>query len=95
MSILAPVFSTYFADHLAARPDHFADLSVGILIVSMRGACSPSSARAAPIALTIHQEYASAFARLIEARPRMISSVMPVILMSICSEVTPDSVPAP
>ena len=47
MLILAPVFSTISRITLPPVPITSRILSVGILNISMRGACSPSSARAA------------------------------------------------
>ena len=46
MLILAPVFSTISRITLPPVPITSRILSVGILNISMRGACSPSSARA-------------------------------------------------
>ena len=56
MSILAPVFSTISRITLPPEPITSRILSTGIFSTSMRGACSPSSARAWP----------SAFAHLAE-----------------------------
>jgi len=55
-----------FTDHLAAGADDFAILSVGILMVSMRGACSPSSARAVRSLCHFIEDVHAAIARLIE-----------------------------
>src|SRR4028119_2236425 len=51
MSILAPVFSTISRMTLPPEPMTSRILSTGICMVSMRGACSPSSARGAVSAL--------------------------------------------
>jgi len=96
MSILAPVFLHDFADHLAAGTDHFADL-VGRNVESLRcsGACSPSWSRARGYRVThLAQNMQAGLLAPDRARPRMISSVMPEILMSIWSAVIPSSVPA-
>ena len=63
-------------------------------MVSMRGACSPSSVRALSSAFAISARMCMRPAFACSSAWRMISSVMPAILMSICSEVTPLSVPA-
>ena len=94
MLILAPVFSTISRITLPPVPITSRILSVGIFIVSMRGANSPSSARAPVIALLISPRMCRRPSRAWASATRMISSVMPAILMSICSEVTPSLVPA-
>ena len=94
MSILAPVFSTISRITLPPEPITSRILSTGILNTSMRGACSPSSARAEVIAFAISPRMCMRPSLAWPSATRMISSVMPAILMSICSEVMPRSVPA-
>ena len=94
MLILAPVFSTISRITLPPVPITSRILSVGIFIVSMRGANSPSSARAPVSALPISPRMCRRPSFAWASATFMISSVMPAILMSICSEVTPSVVPA-
>ena len=89
MLILAPVFSTISRITLPPVPITSRILSVGILNISMRGACSPSSARALVSALAISPRMCMRPSLAWPSATFMISSVMPAILMSICSEVTP------
>ena len=65
-----------------------------ILADTMRGACAASSSRGAEIAWRIVPRMLSRASRAWASAVRRISVVTPVILMSICSAVTPASVPA-
>ena len=94
MLTLAPVFSTISRITLPPVPITSRILSVAILKVSMRGAYSPSSARAEVSALAISPRMWMRPSFAWPSATFMISSVMPAILMSICSEVMPTSVPA-
>ncbi|MCY1550347.1 hypothetical protein D9M68_865990 [compost metagenome] len=94
MLILAPVFSTISRITLPPVPITSRILSVGIFMVSMRGANSPTSERDAVMALAISPRMWIRPPLACSRAILMICSVMPAILISICSEVTPTSVPA-
>ena len=64
ISTLAPVFSTISRITLPPVPITSRILSVGIFSTSMRGACSPSWARALPSAFAISSGCAAASSRL-------------------------------
>ena len=89
MSTLAPVVATISRMTLPPVPMTSRILSLGIGMVSMRGAWADSSSRVWSSALAISPRMCArpsfAWARAVF----MISSVMPATLMSICSEVTP------
>ena len=89
MSILAPDSATISRMTEPPEPMTSRILSVGILIVSIRGAYSPSSSRAPVRAFDISLRMCRRPSCACSSATRMISSVMPVILMSICSAVTP------
>ena len=93
MSTLAPDTSTISRMTLPPEPITSRILSVGMFIVSMRGAWtenSPASVSALLISPRMCIRPSLACARAFS----MISGVMPATLMSICSEVMPFSVPA-
>ena len=94
MSILAPVSATISRITLPPEPITSRILSTGILMVSIFGAYSPSSWRGASMALVISPRMWSRPPLAWASACFMISSVMPAILMSICSEVMPSAVPA-
>ncbi|MNE00030.1 hypothetical protein D3C80_924250 [compost metagenome] len=83
MSILAPVFSTISRITLPPEPITSRILSTGILMVSILGACSPSSARGASMAFDISSRMCRRPAEACVRACSMISLVMPATLMSI------------
>ena len=94
MSILAPVSSTISRITLPPVPITSRIFSLGTLITVMRGAVAATSVRAPVMALAISPRMCIRPSRACSSAIFMMSAVMDVILMSICSEVTPCSVPA-
>src|SRR5262244_514246 len=86
MSILAPVFSTISRITLPPDPITSRILSTGMLNTSMRGACSPSWSRCWASAFDISPKMCMRPSFAWPSATRMISSVMPAILLSICTE---------
>src|SRR6185369_9111622 len=94
MSTLAPVSATISRITLPPVPMTSRILSLGICIVSMRGAWALSSLRLWSSALAISPRIWARPSFAWESAVRMISSVIPATLMSICREVMPSDVPA-
>ena len=94
MSILAPVVSVISRMTLPPEPITSRIFSFGMLNVVIRGAFSLTSSRAPVSALAISPRICRRPSRAWLSAMRMISSVIEVILMSICNAVTPRSVPA-
>ena len=94
ISILAPEVSTISRTTLPPVPITSRILSCGTWMVSILGAYSPISSRADVSALPISPRIWVRPPFAWSSATCIISSVMPVILMSICSEVTPSCVPA-
>ena len=94
ISTFAPVTSQISRITLPPVPITSRILSRGIDIVVMRGALSDTLSRAALIALSISPRICIRPSLAWSKAIRMISSVIDVILMSICSDVTPVDVPA-
>ncbi len=94
MSILVPVCSVISRITLPPVPITSRILSLGIVNCVMRGAvdATPSRAPPRPLAISPRMWMRPSFAW--PSATFMISSVIEVILMSICSEVMPFSVPA-
>ena len=94
MSILVPVVSQISRIILPPGPITMPILSCGMWITLILGTDSRNSARAPLMPLAISSRMCSLPARAWVSAWSMIASVIPAILMSICSEVTPMSVPA-
>ena len=94
MSTLAPEVSTISRITLPPEPITSRILSVGMVIVSMRGAWAENSRRPSDSALAISPRMCIRPSLACASAFSMISGVMPWTLMSICSEVMPFSVPA-
>ena len=94
MSTLAPVVATISRITLPPVPITSRIFDLSIVKVSMRGACADSSERVSPSAFAISLRMCARPSWACFRATFMISSVMPEILMSICSAVMPSLVPA-
>ena len=94
MSTLAPVSATISRITLPPVPMTSRIFALSICIVSIRGAWAESSSRVWSSALAISPRMWARPSFAWASAAFMISSVMPAILMSICSEVMPSLVPA-
>ena len=94
MSILQPVCSTISRITLPPVPITSRIFSFGTFMMVMRGAVAATSPRAPVSALAISPRMCIRPSRACSSAMRMMSGVIEVILMSICSAVMPLSVPA-
>ena len=94
MSILQPVCSTISRITLPPVPITSRIFSFGTFMMVIRGAVAATSSRAPVIAFDISPRMCIRPSRACASAMRMISGVIEVILMSICSAVMPTSVPA-
>ncbi len=94
ISIFAPLVSTISRITFPPAPITSRILSCGIVSVSILGAYSPISSRDASIAWDISFRICSRPDFACTKATCIISSVIPVILISICKDVIPSMVPA-